>query len=316
MSDSRHRMTQYLLGDMSGDEQTAFEEQYFDDPRVFEQLAAAETQLVDDYVRGRLAPGARQRFEQVYLTDPRRCERVRFAEALADRVDRAETGAAAATQLPGTPRWRTWVESFRAPGPALALALASLLILFGGAWMVVESIRSRQEAARIETARLERERRARVLREESAARPARPPQPEPDSPADQPGASAKGIPPTRPAPSIVTFALAVGPGARSAGTGPPATLVIPPETDEVRLQLTLREHEYPAYRVIVRAVGGREILRRTDTRPGPSSSSARLGFTIPASRLAAGDYILTLQGPTEGGGFEDLSRSLFRVERK
>ena len=47
-----------------------FEEAYFGDSCVFAEVAEAESALVDDYVRGRLAADIRRRFEQVYLADP------------------------------------------------------------------------------------------------------------------------------------------------------------------------------------------------------------------------------------------------------
>ena len=118
-----------------------------------------------------------------------------------------------------------------------------------------------------------------------------------------------------PARPPVTLALAVGPGVRGVDQGPPVTLVIPSGSSEVRLMLNLQERDYPVYRVVLRAVAGAEILREADLRPGAEPTGPAFTVTLPASRLAAGDYMLTLQGGRDGA-FEDLSQSLFRVERK
>src|SRR5215831_10635903 len=93
MNDSTY-LTRYLLGELSDDERTSLEERYVADPSVFDAVARAESDLVDDYVRGTLAPAARERFERVYLAHPQRRERVKFAEALLTRLDRTETSVA------------------------------------------------------------------------------------------------------------------------------------------------------------------------------------------------------------------------------
>src|SRR6266511_3274503 len=135
MNDSTHTMTRYLLGALSEAEQTALEEEYFGDPRVVDEVAKVESALVDDYVRGRLAPEARRRFEQVYLSDPRRRDRVKFAEALATRLDQASApgavsrGESLAARSRWPAGWGRFVERVGVPRPALGFALASLLIL-------------------------------------------------------------------------------------------------------------------------------------------------------------------------------------------
>ena len=56
MNDPEQIATRYLLGELAEPEQTALEEKYFADPQLFDQLVKAETELVDDYARGRLSP--------------------------------------------------------------------------------------------------------------------------------------------------------------------------------------------------------------------------------------------------------------------
>src|SRR5438128_12326880 len=94
MDDSGQITRRYLLKELSEAEQFAFEEKYFTDSRAFEQVLKTESELVDNYVRGRLSKRTRERFEQSYMAHPRGRERVKFAEALATRVDQIEdTGA-------------------------------------------------------------------------------------------------------------------------------------------------------------------------------------------------------------------------------
>ena len=74
MNESGHTTRRYLLGEMSESERSAFEEKYFADARVFEQVLQTEQELVDSYARGQLSPQARGLFERSYLSHPGRRE--------------------------------------------------------------------------------------------------------------------------------------------------------------------------------------------------------------------------------------------------
>jgi hypothetical protein len=288
MEPSKRLMTRYLLGELSEDEQTAFEESYFRDPSAFAEVETLETALVDEYVRGQLSPSVRNRFEQVYLTDPRRRERVRFAEALISRVDRdASVNETTAATVPSG--LSAWLMTLAGPRLATAAAFACLLLVAGSAWFVLNA--RRQEAARIEAARIEEQRRDQEAAREAAARP---PQ----------------QPPNLDAPRLVALALVVGPGQRTIETAAP-TLTIPPATEQVHLNLTLRESGYARYRVVLRALGGAEVVRRGDLTP--AAQGPHFSIIVPAAQLRPGNYMLTLQGANRGSDYEDLSQSLFRV---
>jgi hypothetical protein len=66
----------------------------------------------------------------------------------------------------------------------------------------------------------------------------------------------------------------------------------------------------------LQAVGGEEILNRQHFKPLASKSSASFVLTLPASQVKTGDYMLTLRGYMPSGELEDVSQSLFRVEKK
>jgi hypothetical protein len=284
MDNSKDLMTRYLLGQLSEDEQASLEESYFREPTRFEEIAQAESALIDGYVRDQLPRDTRDRFEQVYLADPRRRERVRFAEALLSRADRDER-AHEATPEPSTSTLTAWWSALSGPRLVAAVALASVLLVAGAIGFVLNA--RRQEAARIEATRVE----------------------SPPAPSTGP-ARPEAAPPGPNARRVVALALLVGPGERSLTTAAP-TLIIPAGTDDVRLDLTLREHSYAGYRVVLRAIRGAEVLRRGALTPATEGPSFTL--IVPASQLPPGDYMLTLQGAERGTDFEDLSQSLFRV---
>ena len=297
MNDSTY-LTRYLLGELSEDERTALEEQYIADPNIFGEVARAESDLVDDYVRGKLAPEARERFERVYLARPQRLERVKFAEALLARLDRAETPVAVgASSADAWFDWRAALDRMLRPKPALGLAFATIVIA-SGVWLVFEARRTRQEAVQREAARIDEDRRER----EAGARAA----------AEKAGADQAAV--TRP-PSVVALAIRVG-GVRAADTSSPTLLVIPAGTSEVLLQLSLPQLDYPSYRVSLRSVGGAEILSRGELTKVATGSGAEISLSVPASAFESGDYMLIVQGATSGEGFEDVSRSLIRADKR
>lgn len=323
MNDSQQTMIRYLLGELSEGEQSALEAQYFADPRAFDEMTRAETALVDDYVRGRLSADIRRRFEQTYLADARRRDRVRFAEALAARVDQAAAAPSGQDERrPLTEEresgsgWWSWLGMPWGSKPALGFAVATLLIVSTGIWLAIDSSRGRQQAPPLDVRREEPERRTPEADATEQARAGQT-ETEPLAPAaDQPLPQTLPTPERPRAPSIVTLVLAVNLGERGQDDSRPPTLVIPPGTSEVRLQLRLREQDYASYRVVLRAIGGPEILRRADIQPRAEGADAVLTLSVPASRFTIGDYMLTLQGAAGGDRFDDLSQSIFRVEEK
>lgn len=307
-------MTRYLLGELSEPERTTLEEKYFSDARFFDQLEKAESDLLDDYARGRLSAPLRQRLEQHYLTHPERRARLRFAEALVTRLDAIEQSDSAAA---ATPSRAPFLERFRARAPVFAFsaALTALLFLVAGLWFFVNTTnRLRQELSEAQSARTVHEERERELQQQIADEQARADKLASDLDNLRTELQTAGQGAKPPAPLFATLLLTVG-GIRGPETGPPATLVIPTGAAQARLQLNLKDTDYPAYTVVLQAAGGNQVFKRERLLP-LSKLRPALVLIVPTDKLLAGDYILTLKGVTHAGETEDVSKSLFRVERK
>ena len=78
-------MKRYLLGRMTVEERDSFEERYFPEPALAEELAATETELVDAWARGELGEEDRLAVETVLLASPAQREKIRVARALQQR---------------------------------------------------------------------------------------------------------------------------------------------------------------------------------------------------------------------------------------
>jgi hypothetical protein len=81
----------YLLGTATEQEKTVIEETLFKDPAALEEVAAVEDELIDDYLSGELTGDERSAFESAYFATAERRERINFARMLRQRL--AGTGA-------------------------------------------------------------------------------------------------------------------------------------------------------------------------------------------------------------------------------
>ncbi|HEX8163433.1 MAG TPA: hypothetical protein VF538_16295 [Pyrinomonadaceae bacterium] len=136
------RIVAYLLAELPEGESERFEEECFAQEDWPDQINLVEEELIDDYLRGELAPGQRKSFERNYLTTAARRERVRMAAALLCHVDQCSAVNASAVNKAAAARaGQTWHGRLRAfwegqsMGLRAASALAALVIIAGAWWL-------------------------------------------------------------------------------------------------------------------------------------------------------------------------------------
>lgn len=78
----------YLLGELADEPAAALERDYFAHDELFDRVWAAENDLVEEYVAGRLSAHELDRFERHYLTSPEHRDRVAMARQLRSREPR------------------------------------------------------------------------------------------------------------------------------------------------------------------------------------------------------------------------------------
>jgi len=302
----------YLFGELSERQRAEMEAEYFDDPLAFDRLERFENDLIDRYSRGRLEGETRARFERAYLSDPNRRARLRFGEALVARIDQYEPSSVT-NAISARPRLRRFFTSLR---PALAFSMAAifLLLVFASVWLLIESKRLRTELAGRSADQARQEQRETELQRQLGEEQKRNQElaAELERASDSATAQRK---PSPESPAFVTLLLAAS-GVRGAETASPPTLVIPKGTEQVRVQLTLKDNDYFSYQMVLRAIAGPEIYNGQNLKPRVNKSGATFSLSLAASKLSTGDYMLTLRGALQGGDFEDVSKSLFRVAKK
>jgi hypothetical protein len=312
MAEQKQILRAYLLGQLPAAEETAFEARYFTDAELFAQLVEAEHELLDQHAHGLLSSDIRDQFERHYLADSRRRARAEFADTLAEKIQQRPKPA-----TPPVIARDSWLDRLlgrRSPRLGWAVALALLLLVSAVIWFSVETRRLHQQLAREEAERSARAARERELEQRITAEQEQSAQLSAELERLRANQAAQPSP-TPAAPSFVSLALTIG-GLRSADTGAPATLVIPPQTDQVRLQLNLKESDYPNYRAVLQSANGNEVFSWKQLSASRNRSGAHFTLTLPAQRFTSGDYLLTLTGVRPTGEADDVSQLRLQVDRK
>src|SRR5215471_6783788 len=151
--DDEKLMVQYLLGNLSEEEQVRIEDKAFADSNYMGALEAAEADLIDAYVRGELSEAERRKFEQRFLTSSDRRSKVEFARDLVRVTEESKGAENALLQRPSV--WRSFLSVLRGWNPAVQFAgIAALLIsVVGASWLLVENRAIRTRMAALETQR-------------------------------------------------------------------------------------------------------------------------------------------------------------------
>jgi hypothetical protein len=320
-------INRYLLGELSAAEQTALEDEYFGDESKFDRLCKAEDALLDRYSRDSLSEADRERFERSYLTNPRRRRHVMFARALAQVVDENLDARRAAPQTAGSERIErpgarlSWLSSLaQLPrGPRFALSMAAaLLIALGGARLVIETSRLREQLAE---AQREGETQRRLARTQAQrvgdleAQYRRLAEERERLQAQLEAVKEKASPASRATQALVLFALSIS-AFRDSDGQEARELIIPRGAEEARLRVNLAEHEFPGYQAMLLTPDGKEVFVRKGLRPQATRKGEVLVVSIPARKFAGGDNVLALGGISADGEVETLGKAIIKVRRR
>jgi hypothetical protein len=280
-------LRRYLLGLLPEGEAEALEVAYHARPELWERLRGVEDDLLDDYARGHLGPGDTAAFESRYLASPPLRDRVVAARALRLAV---ESAAGVGAPGVGTARTKQW---------AVPLALAA------GLFLMVLAIWPRPPRPAQSTS---------VSPLPTPATQAAAPVPQPSAPMTFPTGpflTATWDPSAKP------VVLALSP-VLLRGEEPPVELQVPPEADTVVLELegdpAILPRPASALEAVVKTVEGKQVWRGPARRARDARRPSLLASAhVPAARLVAGDYLVTLF--TRGTDDGTLHSYFFRVGR-
>ena len=307
-------LVQYLLGELGEEAQEAVELGYIGDRDSYEQLLVAEDELIDAYVRGELSESQSQRFESHFLCSSDRRTRLAFAKAWLAYVSRQSEVAGVLPQ----PSDGQSVFAFlrvRAWPVALRVSAAAVLIL-AGAWLIVETVRLRNQVAATESQRAALETKQRELEEELNDERRRSLElsaqlEDEGNKRDQ--ALVSQVTQGHAAAGIVSLLLTPG---LVRGTSDAKRLILSPDVRQIILQAIFKGDNYKSYQAVIRTVVGREVWNKTDLKAQKRGNSQFIVLRLRANALSNDDYILTLSGVTPSGESEVIAEYPFSVSTK
>jgi anti-sigma factor RsiW len=291
-SDQEKQMVQYLLGQLSEQEQVELERQYLMDDALFEELLAIEEELRDTYVRGELSKADRQAFEQRLLILPHQKEKQEFARTLRQYL--AQEGTPAGPLAHVVAKWKSLLRILGAqPRTVLIPALSmTLVVLVGGSGLLVR--RSMQSS-----------RYAPATASTASRLPGQAPQPQPQT----------SIPAPEQEAGTVTFLLT--PGLIRGGVEESRPLVIPAGVGRVRLEARVDvDGDYSNYEAVLQTAENKRIWSEGNLNAQTFPAGKRVFIVLSGSLLPPGDYILTLSGLTAAGRPESVAEYAFRVAKR
>jgi len=300
--DDEKLMVQYLLGNLSEEEQVRIEDRAFSDSNYMGALEAAEADLIDAYVRNELPQPERRGFERRFLISPQRRSKVEFARDLARIAEASKTAGA----VPARPSvWLSLITMARAWNPALqfAVVLIAVISVAGASWLMVQNRAMRSRVASLETERRDLETREEALRRQLGDEQ------------NRAGSLAAELQrrPSVGAPPVASLVLL--PGLSRAETSR-TQLVVNSSAQLAHIEIVLEARDdYPRYTSELRTRSGEEILIRSNLTRRRTAAGYVVSFDVPTSALGAAEYELALKGVGSDGRPQDLGYYYFSVQK-
>ena len=316
---------QYLLGTLSPEDETRVEEGFISDDSYFEQLEIAEDELIDAYINDELSVEERLQFEIKLLSSQRITERVNFARTLAHHPpiqSRFETGRVTPALAVPKAKWWEGLLGRRAAFPTALAACAALIVVASG-FLLFSWFQLRRESERLASERttLQRQKEAndQLLRDQqninelTAAELQR----QQDILAEQrkqlDGGREIG---NKSSPESLPGTLAsliLSPGLVR-DSNAPKQLSIGSAVSRVQLNLVLENNNYSSYQVtITKARDSGPVFTTAGLTARRTSSGYLLNLIVPAKKLEAGNYVVTVKGRLPNGNFEEIDDYMFRL---
>lgn len=110
-----------------------------------------------------------------------------------------------------------------------------------------------------------------------------------------------------------SIGLVLMPGQVRGSTSETSSIELPPHDQPLQINLILEDNSYQSYRAELRTVEGQEVWREENLKAQRTSSGDAVVVTLPPGHVTANDYIVTLSGAADDGGYEKIGTYFFRV---
>lgn len=319
-TDQNQVITQYLLGTLPEVESERLDELSVTSEEFAESLSASEKDLIDAYIQGELSGTILAQFESHYLATPVRRERVQFAEAFRIFASKQNLSADSSIREPANLDLQrnggrlSTLSIFGGRYPALqwGLAIAAVIFIAVGAFLLVQNARLRQQMSLAQARRDELQQREMQLQkelEQQRTSNAAIEQELAQVRAEQAQLKNSGEPP-RSETAIASFVLT--PQLR--GVGQAKLVSIPVNTSRVTMRLNLEPNDYKTFAVVLLDQSSQlELWRSGKLKASSKGDAGTLDVTFSAGLLRSQGYALRVSGFSASGQSEVLSDYPFKV---
>lgn len=313
-------LKRFLLGELPERERSDVEERLFSDPEYFNQLCAAEDELIDEYLYGDLDAGEKGRFERHFLTTPERRESLKVARALQQYI--SKTGAPPAAEpdedVPAPrPAKRSVLDILRGSFPRLVVAAAVVLVITACVWLAVHTGQRNKPAPPLQAKGPNAEPATPPVAQVEPGRDiqgqAAPPPPGADRGGDTEKGGIRAPRPPRRAPAHV-YSFLILPLGQARGEGETNEVKLPARPGVVNLQMPLIEEAgYRSYQVTLQTEAGRSIKSWARLKAAKGAAGQTVSVNVPSRSLSEQNYRLILSGVSDGGEVRTVSTFHFKV---
>ncbi len=312
----------YLLGMISEEKRNEIEECYFADDLYFENMLAAEDELVEDYINGELSRREKKRFEEYLLPNPKWQQKVANIRALKHVVNKEKVHVSPekiSILQKFANYWKDFISSFFEQKMVIGLSYAAILviIILSSVWMgrqfrnfqgkivnleaeqngLVQEGKELKQQLEHQTSianefaeKFELEKQERLKLEQLL-----------DNMKQQPT-------------QMLAFSLEPG---LLRDAGETKRFIIPVAAQSVQLELIFDSvSDYKNYGVEIKTVEENIIWSKTGLEATKMDWGQKVDVIVPTIALPLNDYLLTLKGITSKGAFEVIHNYFFSVLRK
>lgn len=325
---SEQNIREFLLGRLSEDDRTAFEDALLLDGDFFNRVRLVEEELLESYARGEMSGTQRADFELAFLTTELRRERVEFNKALAESL---KSGSEIPKPAPGVEPVGILASLRALFHPRFAFAAFALLLVVFAVWVAVT--RFRYPAADLALSNSDTKKDGDSV---TANEPQQPDSNLPRSPTnsarvepenvaanspDRPSAETDvtGTEKKMPTPAVKAedrtakvvkspVLVLVAGRLRSDGTG--SIVTIPENAKGLILRLEVKESESKAFSIELRNADDMIVYRRS----GLLVRNGQASLLVPAEVLKKGDYAIEIFGTSQSAVRQSISDYQFRVQ--
>lgn len=302
-----HNLRRYLLGDVSAAEQEQIELWLMSNDEAYDVLVAAEDDLIDESLNGKLRSTDLERFNTHFLAAPERQRKLEFDRSLRRYVRERKPGTDPEPIHP----WDALAAFFRRR-PVLGYGCAALIVLtvVAGMWSAFVAMRLERElrsaSDNLANVSSERETYKRQLDEIRSASQGLQTQ------LDLLERTIAGLKSSAPQ-ALLTFNLI--PGISRSSTSVPR-LTIAANTRLVRFELALLDDNYDSYSVVLSDDGGQARWGVQQTKPSRNGDVKAIVMSVPVELLSNGDYSFNLSGISTGQPPESITSYYFHIIRQ